>query len=744
MVFEEGLFPLVEMPSPQLCADRLDYALRDAVSFGKLAMEDARRVVGSLKAFPSATAARRLLVLDDAHVALILSRAYITTDGDVWSSPAHIDMCQRTGRVIGELVEAGSVDDKVLWQVSDTEFWTLLRQAANPEQLRAIERLEEEGIPDDNGLRLPHCAKIRTLDPDIWQGEEQPAPLSIVLPTWGSERQQRRVYSLNGWQHGASRKVDEYELLVLHVANSGRKAVTALSRTETVIPNELGVDTLADTAIPRGPSQDRTQLTDTGSKPDVCLMSVVGNTWVTTLENNIPSPIPPHGPVIAAGGERQTFNEISLGSCGLNGVSPQALFSMHKRVRRPPASMMPVREASIVNGQLQLQVIHVMIYCLLATFHCSVSPQASRKKSLAANMWDAHSAQLSQPRHRYDDRSRLPYFTAQTLSDNAKKYPQRGELTVHPSLEFRSGCMDAWMSSVYEHILSQASAYYGLVACQGRHCLDGDLVLPSAYSVPLNWAASRFVDQTCVHVPENNAKKLLSVVDYAPPNSPAQRLNMPHKSVAEIDPPNGTPPSLTDENTPSTLQPSTEVRKVSRLILDIIFEYALNKFDDSKDRLEAGASNFLSVIDRYVAAGTRVEACLPAFPFKSANKVYKVLGALPDMAEELALDRLNTMCTRIREVYSPGAQVTIISDGITYNDLLSISDQDTWAYGEALRKMAIQKKFNYIGFSRMKDLLDFPLPEKLTEITYVANCTTFRRLLINRYGSDDLDIDHEI
>lgn len=197
--FEEELFPLVEMPSPQLCADRLDYALRDTVSFGKLAMEDARRVVSSLKAFPSATATRRLLVLDDPHVALALSRAYITADKDVWSSPPYIDMYERTGRVISELVEAGSVDEGLLWQVSDAEFWTLLRQAANPEQLRAIERLEEEGIPEDNGLRLPHCAKIRTLDPDIWQeGEKEPAPLSKVLPTWGSERQQ---YILSRSQH---------------------------------------------------------------------------------------------------------------------------------------------------------------------------------------------------------------------------------------------------------------------------------------------------------------------------------------------------------------------------------------------------------------------------------------------------------------------------------------------------------------------------------------------------------------
>lgn len=79
-----------------------------------------------------------------------------------------------------------------------------------------------------------------------------------------------------------------------------------------------------------------------------------------------------------------------------------------------------------------------------------------------------------------------------------------------------------------------------------------------------------------------------------------------------------------------------------------------------------------------------------------------------------------------------------------FSDLLSISDRDTWAYGEALRKMAIQKGFHYIGFSRMKDLIDFPLPEKLREITYVANCTNFRLLLLNKYRRPDLDIDHEI
>lgn len=110
-----------------------------------------------------------------------------------------------------------------------------------------------------------------------------------------------------------------------------------------------------------------------------------------------------------------------------------------------------------------------------------------------------------------------------------------------------------------------------------------------------------------------------------------------------------------------------EVTETSTKILDVIFEYALNKFNNSNERLAAGRPKFLSVIDQFVMVEARVEMCLPAFPCKSANKVEKVFGILPDKAEELALGRLNTMCIRIGDVYRPGAKLTIISDGVVYN-----------------------------------------------------------------------------
>jgi HD superfamily phosphohydrolase len=189
--FEEDLFPLVEMPSPQLCADRLDYSLRDTVAFGKLSMEDAQQVFATLRAFPSASSPRRLLVLGNPQLALTLARAYMAADRDVWSNRAHVDIYKRTGQIIGELVKQGFVEEEALWSLSDKAFWALLRHQATPEISLSMDRLETEGLPREEGLKLPQFTKIRTIDPDVCEDPQgKPSPLSMVLPEWGLERHQ--------------------------------------------------------------------------------------------------------------------------------------------------------------------------------------------------------------------------------------------------------------------------------------------------------------------------------------------------------------------------------------------------------------------------------------------------------------------------------------------------------------------------------------------------------------------------
>ena len=143
------------------------------------------------------------------------------------------------------------------------------------------------------------------------------------------------------------------------------------------------------------------------------------------------------------------------------------------------------------------------------------------------------------------------------------------------------------------------------------------------------------------------------------------------ESLAQLDMSTKTSEGLVNEvsNLQACEEEDISIALMSTNILEIIFDYALNKFDDSRDRLEAGRPKFITVLNKFVRAGVRIDMCLPAFPFKSANKVYKAFGFLPDKAEEIALARLHDMCRRIEEIYAPGANVVIISDGLVYNGL---------------------------------------------------------------------------
>lgn len=70
---------------------------------------------------------------------------------------------------------------------------------------------------------------------------------------------------------------------------------------------------------------------------------------------------------------------------------------------------------------------------------------------------------------------------------------------------------------------------------------------------------------------------------------------------------------------------------------------------------------------------------------------------------------------------------------LTQIDLLGVPDKDVWAYGESLRRLAERKGYDRLAFSRLRDLVCLDLPEKLDEMTYVANASNFRRALLNTF-----------
>jgi hypothetical protein len=102
-------------------------------------------------------------------------------------------------------------------------------------------------------------------------------------------------------------------------------------------------------------------------------------------------------------------------------------------------------------------------------------------------------------------------------------------------------------------------------------------------------------------------------------------------------------------------------------ILDIICQYALRRPKELDLPELDNKLGFLSMIYKSVRAEEPVLMCLPAFPFKSPNNRDKVLGILPDKAEEFALAHMNGLCAQIGDIYKPGARLTIVSDGLVYN-----------------------------------------------------------------------------
>lgn len=109
-------------------------------------------------------------------------------------------------------------------------------------------------------------------------------------------------------------------------------------------------------------------------------------------------------------------------------------------------------------------------------------------------------------------------------------------------------------------------------------------------------------------------------------------------------------------------------------------------------------------VEQAIALGQPIHFILPAFPAKSPNAEIKVLGTDPDMAEEVALVYLQTVCDDIRAVYTPGARVTICSDGRVFSDLVLVGDRAITDYGHAIERMIADLGLRDIDTFNLEDL----------------------------------------
>lgn len=119
--------------------------------------------------------------------------------------------------------------------------------------------------------------------------------------------------------------------------------------------------------------------------------------------------------------------------------------------------------------------------------------------------------------------------------------------------------------------------------------------------------------------------------------------------------------------------------------------------------------------------------------------------------------RLHVMSEDIGKVYPPGAQLNIASDGVLFNgecrnnsmktflcmlttmltDILGITDEDCWDYGEALNAIISEKGLTSLRFTRCMSLLGLLPEEGIKRETYLASTERCRQELERRFAPSD-------
>ncbi|OGW41651.1 MAG: hypothetical protein A2010_09580 [Nitrospirae bacterium GWD2_57_9] len=186
-------FPILEQPSPALCADRLDYFLRD-LEFLRLANSaEVRAALESLEVVEGR------IVVRDADAARWLAYTFIEADRARWSSFREVGLYQLTAKAIKVANQCGFLGEADLWG-SDEALWEKLHSADHPE-VRSLVNLITPGTRFTWNEKCPAFrvdTKVRSIDPSVAYGRSV-APLSTLDPAFCRYRNEYLARKQGQW-----------------------------------------------------------------------------------------------------------------------------------------------------------------------------------------------------------------------------------------------------------------------------------------------------------------------------------------------------------------------------------------------------------------------------------------------------------------------------------------------------------------------------------------------------------------
>ncbi len=157
-VANEHNYGLLERDLPDLCADRLDYFLRDTLLLGINSLEDCQEVVGSLKVHDN------MIMMDNVLVAKKAAHRFIETCQQFWASPLQAGSYTVMGGILKEALAQDIIVEKDFF-LTDAQLIEKLQ--AFPEMQGKLQLLSLEkitlGTKEDHTLHGK--SKARYIDP---------------------------------------------------------------------------------------------------------------------------------------------------------------------------------------------------------------------------------------------------------------------------------------------------------------------------------------------------------------------------------------------------------------------------------------------------------------------------------------------------------------------------------------------------------------------------------------------------
>lgn len=160
-ILDESRYKLLERDLPALCADRIDYFLRDTTVARE---EDITYFLENLEVKDN------LFVLNDKERAEKYALEYIQTDQELWANPKEVAVFEIFAEIVKRAIKLDKLTEKDLFQ-TDEEVYSIIKNIEDDFIQEKLDILNKdfavELVEDKEEADIISKTKARAVDPDV-------------------------------------------------------------------------------------------------------------------------------------------------------------------------------------------------------------------------------------------------------------------------------------------------------------------------------------------------------------------------------------------------------------------------------------------------------------------------------------------------------------------------------------------------------------------------------------------------